>query len=349
MQKKRDFLVSFAYWAIIAAGAYLVCEYILPISVPFFLGLGIAWLAVWLSRKLHCDNKALRIGLAILIYGVFGSALALLIAKGVTTVSSVIGWLPQMYEYKLLPFGKLVYNWCLEALRMLDPAVLTVLEKLLDTALSSLKSLLTLVSGMAVNLVSGIATGVPSLFLSLLAMIFSSVFFAADYDRVTSFARNNTPAGIKKVFAQLWDYLRNTLFVVIRSYAAIMLLTFTELSILFSLFGIQNALLKASLIALVDILPILGTGTVMIPWAIISLVLGYTKLGIQLLVIYLIVTVVRNYVEPKIVGTQLGLHPIITLIAMFIGLRLFGFLGLFGLPVGISFFWKQYTAAECKM
>lgn len=349
MQKKRDFLVSFAYWAIMAAGAYLVCEYILPISVPFFLGLGIAWLAVWLSRKLHCDNKALRIGLAILIYGVFGSVLALLIAKGVTTVSGVIGWLPQMYEYKLLPFGKLVYDWCLEALQMLDPAVLTVLEKLLDTALSSLKSLLTLVSSMAVNLVSGIATGVPSLFLSLLAMIFSSVFFAADYDRVTSFARNNTPAGMKKVFAQLWDYLRNTLFVVIRSYAAIMLLTFTELSILFSLFGIQNALLKASLIALVDILPILGTGTVMIPWAIISLVLGYTKLGIQLLVIYLIVTVVRNYVEPKIVGTQLGLHPIITLIAMFIGLRLFGFLGLFGLPVGISFFWKQYTAAECKM
>ena len=60
-----------------------------------------------------------------------------------------------------------------------------------------------------------------------------------------------------------------------------------------------------------------------------------------LLLIYLIVTVVRNYVEPRIVGTQLGLHPIITLVSMFIGLRLFGFWGLFGLPVGISFLWKQ--------
>ena len=84
----------------------------------------------------------------------------------------------------------------------------------------------------------------------------------------------------------------------------------------------------------------------MIPWAVVSMVLGYTQLGIQLLIIYIIVTVVRNYVEPKIVGTQLGLHPIITLVSMFIGLRLFGFWGLFGLPVGISFLWKQKKEKE---
>ena len=105
--------------------------------------------------------------------------------------------------------------------------------------------------------------------------------------------------------------------------------------------GIEKAVLKATLIAMLDILPILGTGGIMIPWAVISFVLGYTTLGIRLLIIYIIVTVVRNYVEPKIVGTQLGLHPIITLVSMFIGLRLFGFWGLFGLPVGISFLWKQ--------
>lgn len=113
------------------------------------------------------------------------------------------------------------------------------------------------------------------------------------------------------------------------------------MSILFSLFGIESAVLKAALIALLDILPILGTGGIMIPWAVTSLVLGYTKLGLELLLIYGIVTVIRNYVEQKIVGTQLGLHPIITLVSMFIGLRLFGFWGLFGLPVGISFLWKQ--------
>jgi hypothetical protein len=74
----------------------------------------------------------------------------------------------------------------------------------------------------------------------------------------------------------------------------------------------------------------------MIPWAVTSLVLGYTRLGICLQLIYIIITVVRNYVEPKIVGAQLELHPIITLTSMFIGLWLFGFWGLFGTPVAIS-------------
>ena len=84
----------------------------------------------------------------------------------------------------------------------------------------------------------------------------------------------------------------------------------------------------------------------MIPWFVISFLLGDLVMGIKLAAIYVIVTVVRNYVEPKIVGAQLGLHPIITLVSMFIGLRLFGFWGLFGLPVGISFFWKQKTHAD---
>jgi sporulation integral membrane protein YtvI len=192
------------------------------------------------------------------------------------------------------------------------------------------------------NLVSKVATGVPSLILSLLTMIFTTIFMVSDYENISNFTSQHIPLGIKKILKDIRFYLTNTLLVVIRSYALIMLLTFTELSILFAIFGIQNAFLKASIIAVLDILPILGTGGIMIPWAVISFALGNTAMGIKLIVIYIIVTVIRNFVEPKIVGAQLGLHPIITLVAMFIGLRLFGFWGLFGLPVGISFLWKRY-------
>ena len=79
----------------------------------------------------------------------------------------------------------------------------------------------------------------------------------------------------------------------------------------------------------------------MLPWAAIVLLSGDYSLAIGLTLVYVVITVVRNIIEPKIVGAQMGLHPIITLVSMFIGLRLFGFLGLFGLPVGISFLWKQ--------
>ena len=341
MQHKRDFLTNFAYWAIIITAVYLALEYLLPISVPFILGILVAWLVVWISDKLRCSHKILRIALTLLIYGIIGLLVTMLVSKGVSAISGLIKWLPQVYEHKLLPFATLVYNWCVETIRLLDPTLSSTLNTLLESVLSALKTLISYVSSAAVSLVSSVATGVPNLVLSLLAMIFSTIFVVGDYERITAFAKEHVPAGIQKVLTNIRVYLTGTLFVVIRSYALIMLLTFTELSILFSIFGIQDAFLKAALIAVFDVMPILGTGGIMIPWAVTSLVLGYTGLGLKLLLIYAIVTVVRNYVEPKIVGAQLGLHPIITLVSMFIGLRLFGFWGLFGLPVGISFLWKQ--------
>ena len=323
------------------AAAYLVFAYLLPISIPFIFGIVIAWLVVWISNKLHCPHKFVRVGLTIVIYGILGLLITWLAAKAVTAVMDLILWLPEVYENKLLPFATLVYQWVMQTVSMLDPALVNALETLLEAVLSMLKNVVSYLSSGAMSFVTNVATGVPNLVLSMLAMIFSTVFVVGDYERITEFANAHTPGKIKDFLLELRSYLTDTLFVVIRSYGLIMLLTFTELSILFSLFGIENGILKAAAIAMLDILPILGTGGIMIPWAVISLMLGYTTLGIELFAIYAIVTVVRNYVEPKIVGTQLGLHPIITLVSMFIGLRLFGFWGLFGLPVGISFLWKR--------
>ena len=341
MQKKRDFLTNCAYWAIITAAVYLGLQYLLPVSVPFILGILVAWLVIRISKKLNYPNRIFRIGLTLLIYGFIGLLISLLVTRGVTLVTNIVKWVPQVYNSKLLPFVTLLYNWCLESIQLLDPTLRNTLSMVLESALSALKNLVSFLSTGAVSLVSGIATGIPNLVLSLLAMIFSTIFVVGDYEQIYSFTQEYVPEGIRKIITLVRTYLTDTLFVVIRSYILIMLLTFTELSILFSIFGIQKAFLKAALIALFDVMPILGTGGIMIPWFVISFALGHAAQGLKLLIIYAIVTVVRNYVEPKIVGAQLGLHPIITLVSMFLGLRLFGFWGLFGLPEGISFFWKQ--------
>lgn len=341
IQKKKDFLINFAYWCLIVGGVYLAFEYLVPVSMPCLFGIVIAWLVVWISRKIHCTHRLFRIGLAAMIYGIIGLMVALLAVKSVSTVTGIVKWLPELYANKIEPIVTMAYNWVRETVRMLDPALISTLESLLDSLLVSLKNLITGLSAGAVNLVSKIVTGVPNLILSLLAMIFSTLFVVADYDRISEFSKTKIPAPVQKILQNVRSYLTDTLFVVIRSYALIMILTFTELSILFSLFGIEHPVIKAALIAVLDIMPILGTGGIMIPWAVTSLVLGYTRLGLELFLIYAIVTIVRNYVEPKIVGAQLGIHPIISLVSMFVGLRLFGFWGLFGLPVGISFLWKQ--------
>lgn len=341
IQKKRDFLTSFAYWGIIIAGVYLALQYLLPISVPFILGILVAWLVIRISKRIHCPHRLLRIGMTLVIYGFIGLLVTLLISRGVAIISSIIKWIPQVYETKLVPFVSLIYDWCSRMIQQLDPTLSSTLSVLLESVFSALKNLISQLSGATVGLVSSIATGVPNLVLSLLAMIFSTVFVVGDYEQIYAFTQRYVPSGIRTTISKIRLYLTDTLFVVIRSYILIMLLTFTELSILFSVLGIQKAFLKASLIALFDVMPILGTGGIMIPWFVISFALGHTAQGLKLLAIYIIVTIVRNYVEPKIVGAQLGLHPIITLVSMFIGLRLFGFWGLFGLPVGISFLWKE--------
>ena len=349
IEKKRDFLINLAYWLVVSGAVYLALEHLLPIAMPFLFGGLIAWLTIRLSEKVGCSHKFFRIGLTVLIYGILGFAIILAMIKGISGITTIVQWLPDLYEKKLLPLATLVYEWFAQKIRLLDPAYISALERLLESVLSGLESLISYLSGVAVNLVSGAATGIPNLFLSLLAMIFSSLFVVGDYERITCFARKHIPGNISRILASIRVYLTDTLFVVIRSYLLIMVLTFTELSVLFSLFGIEHPVLKASVIALLDILPILGTGGIMIPWAITSLVLGYTKLGLELLLICAIVTVVRNYVEPKIVGAQLGLHPIITLVSMFVGLRLFGFWGIFGLPVGISFLWKQRQSSKTEV
>jgi predicted PurR-regulated permease PerM len=119
----------------------------------------------------------------------------------------------------------------------------------------------------------------------------------------------------------------------IRAYSAIISITFLELSIGFWILGIPNPFLFGVLIAIVDVMPILGTGAILLPWAIISLVIGNTKIGVGLLLLYVLITAVRQTIEPKIVGQQIGLHPILTLILMYVGAQLMGVLGLLILPI----------------
>ncbi len=345
-QKKQAFLVNLVYWAVIIGAAFLGVKYLLPVSVPFLLGILVAWIVVWFTQKIHCTHRIIRLTLALLLYGIVGVAIVRLSIRGLDALTGLAQWLPNFYEQQLYPFVTQVYEWIMMSFHSLDPSILSALQMLLESGMSSLKALLSQFLSVVLNMVSGLATGVPNFVLSLLAMIFSTVFVVCDYDNIMAFASKHIPFKIKKVLVSLRSYLTDTLFVVIRSYALIMLLTFTELSILFSVFGIAYPFLKAALIAVFDIMPILGTGGIMIPWAIVELVLGNYSMGLELFLIYAIVTVIRNYVEPKIVGTQLGLHPIVTLVAMFIGLRIFGFWGLFGLPVAISYFWKMYAPAS---
>jgi predicted PurR-regulated permease PerM len=100
-----------------------------------------------------------------------------------------------------------------------------------------------------------------------------------------------------------------------------------------ALLRVPYAFLLAVLLAVVDFLPLLGTGIILLPWAAVSLLLGEVKLGIGLAVLYGVTSVVRQVLEPKLIGEGLGLHPLVSLAAMYGGLRLFGVWGMILAPL----------------
>lgn len=340
-KQKLDFLINVAYWAFVLLVVYLVFKYVFPITIPFILGFGVAYLVVKVSKKIKWNQKLLRILLILFFYATIGVLLALVVLKGFAALNNGVAQLPSFYERQIAPLIKDLYDRIIIGVGQLEPEIQSTIRMLADNLLSAVKNLFGTLSEAIISFVSGIVKGVPSLFLSILAMIISTFFFALDYEKMEEFIHSHLIGKWKSRLQSVKYYFTNTLLVVVRSYAIIMLLTFTELSILFFVLGFKNGTIIAAIIAVFDIMPILGSGGIIIPWAVLSLLFGNYVQGIKLFVIYAIITVVRNYVEPKIVGAQLGIHPIITLVSMFIGLRLFGFLGLFGMPVAISFFWKK--------
>ena len=218
----------------------------------------------------------------------------------------------------------------------MDPSLIGTMEELEGHFAQSAGQMVSSLSLSAMGTISGVASSLPGLFIKLLLMIISTFFIAADYELLTGFFLKQLDGKSKQIFLQVKKYVVGTLFVCIRSYALIMTITFIELSVGLSIIGVKNSILIAFLISVFDILPVLGTGGIMIPWTIIAALTGDYSLSIGLLIVYLIITVIRNIIEPKIVGSQIGLHPVVTLASMFVGVQLLGVVGLFGFPISLS-------------
>lgn len=340
MEKYSKFLITFAYYAVIAALAYVVLRYALPMLAPFVIGAAIAYLLRFPIRFLHRKAKLPYKGAAILVvllfFGLIGTALVLAGVKAINWLVDAINLLPTMYTTHALPFFAEVTQNLEKIFIDLDPDTLSTLENLAQKALDSAGSLISSLSGTAVSALSGAAVSIPGLFLKLVLLIISTFFIAIDYETIKAFLVRQLDDKTHNLLWEIKNYVGGTLWVCIRSYAIIMTLTFVELSIGLSIVKIDHAVIVALLIAIFDILPVLGTGGIMIPWTVLTAIQGDFRLSLGLLIIYIVITIIRNIIEPKIVGGQLGLHPVVTLSSMFAGAQLFGVIGLFGFPIGLS-------------
>ncbi len=175
--------------------------------------------------------------------------------------------------------------------------------------------------------VAGVLRALPRVLFFLLVTVIACFYFSLEYTKITGFLSGVLPRGMGARLPVIGKSLRATAGKYVAAYGLLFLITFGELLVGLFFVGADYVLLPAIIIAFLDLLPILGVGVALIPWGVFALVLRDTRLGVGLLVLYLVITVVRQVVEPHIVGKSLGLHPIPMLVGLYAGLTLFGIAG----------------------
>ncbi len=337
VEKKREFIISTIYVLIITAIIYVTIKYALGWFLPFVIGFGIAFMLKPLiniiTKKLKINRKIVA-GLTVLIfYATVGALFTLLIVKLSIALKDVFTRLPSIYVNSIEPILIELSSNIEDILIKLDPTLMDAIREMISSLMESLGTIISSISSGVVSFISSTVSVVPSFFVIVIFTIISSFFFAMDYINITSFIARQFSNKSSSIIFDVKNYIVGTLFRLAKAYSILITITFVELSIGLSILKIENAVSVALIIACVDILPVLGTGGIVIPWIFIELFKGNVPLAIGLTIIYVFITVVRNILEPKIVGEQIGLHPLIMLICMFIGVKLFGFLGLFVLPI----------------
>ena len=333
LEKRKSFILNVIYITIKLGLGYIVIKYLLPLLMPFIIGLVIAVvfrrLIDYIEKKIRIKRSFVSIIILIIFYGILVMILSVIGAKVFTFLKDVFGQLPDLYRFTIEPALDEITNNFMEQFPDLKPYIEDFILNINDTIFSFVKNASTTV----ISTITGLAGRLPSLLIKLIFTIVSSFFFTIDYYKISDFVIRQFSGERRKMVLRLKDNGIGTIAKFIKAYAAIISITFLELSIGFWILGIPNPFLFGAMIAFIDILPILGTGAVLLPWAVIALILGSTKIGIGMFVLYIIITAVRQTIEPKIVGQQIGLHPIITLILMYVGAQLMGVLGLLLLPV----------------
>ena len=335
-KKRAAALIYVAYIGMVVCLCWLALRAI-PLVLPFLLALILSALlnplVRFLHRKLHINQKAVSVSIMALLYILIGLLIALAATQAVVVLQGLVTRAPDYYRDVIVPMltemGTQLDQW----IENLSPAWSASFDALQRSLSSTLGEQVASFSGKGVTFLSRVVGSIPGFLIALVFTVLLSFFISAQYDKVTAFFRKILPPKATDIYHEMTRLLRGTVFKYIRAVIILMLCTFVELTIGFLILGVSNPVLKAAGVAIFDALPVFGTGGIMIPWVLAELLLQDFGLAWQLAVLYAIVTVIRNVIEPKVVGDQLGLNPIVSLISIYLGYKLLGVIGMIFFPI----------------
>lgn len=346
---------------IIAIAAFAI-RYALGVCLPFVIAFVVAALLQrpknFLVKKTFLKKGAASAVCVILALVVFGGLISLIGARIYSEIRGFVDYLIIQLQ-DLGAFADRAETWIMGIISHFPEFLKNTLGQSIGKLFADIREYLTasnddLASQIAngitgkfsfswlstpLNGVVGAAKQLPSMFVSVLITLISCCFMTSEFSDVMNFIKLQFPAERRNDLSRAKRLLKDTVGKMGKAYLLIMLITFVEMSVglsvlrLIGVFESGYLLVIAAATAIIDILPLFGTGIVLIPWAIYSLIMGNVGLAIGLVVIYIAISVIRQIIEPRLVAGQLGLSPLVTIAAMYLGLKLFGMLGMFVMPI----------------
>jgi len=316
-----------AFFALITIAVYLFFTLLFSWLAPFFFGLLIALIMEPLIRLMVNKLKWKRWVASLLCLVIFIAATASL---GVWVISTLVRQMTAFVTSAPVHVEEMVYRFneaTATGMARLEE-ILPETWQLPDLQDLILPAITALFGGEFMDQTINFVAGVPNFLVSFVMMLVSAYFFMADRHLIFKTIRNSCPAWLVGHMRETRAGLSRAVGGYFRAQYILMamvgIISIIGLLILRSDF----ALLLGLILAAVDFVPILGPAIILLPWALVSLIMGDFHMAIGLAVIYGVITVTRQVLQPKILGSQMGAHPLASLMSIFIGLQVFGLLGL---------------------
>jgi len=320
----RTALLRAGFFLLIAGAGFLFVRFLLLPLLPLLIGFLAAALLAPLLRRIRLPRRAAAFLAVLLVY----LLLFALIAAGITLLLRQLSHgaerLPALAEQLLASLAAAREN--LQRFLPADFAAANWPEEAIAQAVTFLSAKLMALLGV-------FTAALPRVFFGTAVSAVSAALAAADYENIILFLKRKTPPKVFALLQSLRRFARTMLRGYLKAYLLLGLLTFCIAAVGLLLLKVKNALGIALALALVDALPLLGSGAVLLPWAALCLLNRQLHRGVWLIALWAVIGLVRSAAEPRLLGTQVGLHPLAALTAMVLGLRWGGVVGMMAAPL----------------
>jgi len=337
--EKRKLLRTVALSAGALAALWVFISLLLPLVLPFLLALGLAAVtepaAALLRKKTRLGQGAAGTLCMLGAYILLAGALFLLGKTLFAELADLLKKLPQAAALVVDRLGQL-RDRLTELAQTLPPGLSAGLESLAADFFRNGAGVLDAFPEKLLRLFTGTVRALPNVFLFTVTTVVASFLTAASLPRLRRGLSRILPPAWRRDVTELWSRLKATLGGWIKAELKLGFLTFVMASLGLFLLRQPYPLLFGLLVAVVDLLPVLGAGTVLLPWGLSFFLRGQPGLGTAFALLYGVISVTRTTLEPRFLGQQIGLPPLLTLAAVYIGYRLAGLWGLLLFPLAVS-------------